>query len=204
MIRFGVFLGGLFFSLGCAAQGVLDYPVNSDAQRDRLESIAQAVRDSLPLGGDVRQEKHLSVLAEPIIGKGSFALSAEGTIDWQLHEPFAVRYKVNGEKIVRLVDGEQEVITPSAEPSVYGFFRMFEQLFALKPEQLYSVFTLYLAPAANNEWHMALVPQKAPLADVVDRLLVTGSGGLITQVTIAESDDDYTLLEFSYPDRETR
>ncbi len=202
-MRLWLFLSGLLLSVGCAAQGVLDYPVNNDAQRQRLESISSAVRDSLPVKGKVRQEKHMSILAEPIMGQGAFALSAEGAIDWQLHEPFAVRYKVDGDKIVRLVDGEQEVITPSAEPSVYGFFRMFERLFALKPEQLYTVFTVYLAPTENDEWHMALVPQKAPLADVVDRLLVAGSGGLITQVTIAESDDDYTLLEFSYPDRET-
>ncbi|WP_020208030.1 outer membrane lipoprotein carrier protein LolA [Gilvimarinus chinensis] len=181
------------------AQGILDYPVNTPEQIERLDTIAGAMRANLPVRAQIRQEKHMAVLAQPLISSGAFSLAVNGDIEWQIREPFAVRYSVQGGEITREVDGEVETITATHEPSVYGFFRMFEQLFKFDAETLKHYFLIYLAPASDRHaWDMALVPSKAPLSDVVATLIVSGDGGRVEKVTITEPGEDYTVLSFRY------
>ncbi|UTF59731.1 outer membrane lipoprotein carrier protein LolA [Gilvimarinus sp. DA14] len=190
------------------AQGILEHPVKTTAQVERLDTIAETMRRELPVQAKLVQEKHLSVLAEPLVSEGEFSLAQNGDIVWQINQPFAVRYQVRGDDITRTVDGEVETITPGNEPSVYGFFRMFEQLFALNAKSLQEYFTVYLAPAKSQEvFDLALVPKGAPLDEVVATLLLSGRGGRIDSVTITEPGADYSVLNFRYsdaPDQEPR
>ncbi len=190
----------VLFTPAALAQGILKHPVNTPAQMERVNAIAAAMRANLPARAQVTQEKHMAVLAEPLISKGVFSLSKSGDIVWQIDEPFSVRYAVQGDEIIREVAGESETITASSEPSVYGFFRMFGQIFALDADALKQYFSIYLAPAATTGvWDMALVPSKAPLDEVVATLLISGRDGFLQKVTITEPGEDYSVLSFHYP-----
>ncbi|MDO3383466.1 outer membrane lipoprotein carrier protein LolA [Gilvimarinus algae] len=192
-------------ALACTslAQGVLEHPVQSDAQRERLKVIAAKLKESLPVQAQMEQRKHLSVLHEPMVSTGEFSLSAAGNMRWHIAEPFAVTYRVEGERIEREIEGERELITASSEPSVYGFFQVFSRLFELDLASLERHFTVYLAPEAESgRWDIALQPTGAPLNRLVALVLVAGQAGHIDKVTVTEPGDDYTELLFSYPERD--
>ena len=189
-------------SMGVKAQGVFEHPVVvGTAEARALNSIADQLRENLPVAGTIEQRKYLAILREPMISTGRFNLTADGHIHWHIEEPFAVAYAMAGGELTRTMEGKTEVISAASEPSLYGFFQMFSRLFELSLKDLNSYFAVsLLTPEQTGEhWVIGLTPEDSRLQALLAHIIVQGREGLINQVTLTEPGDDYTVLNFSYP-----
>lgn len=189
------------------AQGVFDHPVEAaSAEAKTLEAIAQQLRDRLPIEGTIEQQKHLTILRQPMVSKGSFELTATGDLQWRIDEPFAVTYAMVAGELTRTMDGEVETITASSEPALYGFLQLFSRLFELSLTDLNSYFAVYLLDPADTGtgWVIGLTPQDSRLQKVLAHIVVQGEQGTISQVMLSEPGDDYTVLNFSYDQPDLR
>ena len=163
-----------------------------------MQRIADQLRNNLPVTGDIEQQKHLAILREPMISKGSFELAANGDLQWRITEPFAVTYSMETDELRRTMDGESEVIAASTEPALYGFFQLFSRLFELSLQDLNNYFSVYLLAGADEQWLIGLMPQGSRLNKVLAHIVVQGKNGVIDQVTLTEPEKDHTVLHFSY------
>lgn len=188
------------------AQGVFDHPVRSGSpEAEALQGIAAKLRAQLPVEGAIRQQKHLSILREPMVSQGAFTLAKNGTLHWRIREPFAVAYRMEAGQLTRTMDGETDTLSASAEPALYGFFQLFGRLFELSLSDLQDYFAVSLLTASETRehWVLGLTPADSRLKTMLAHIVVQGQGGLIDQVTLTEPGDDYTVLHFTYAPADT-
>jgi quercetin dioxygenase-like cupin family protein len=188
------------------AQGVFDHPVRAGSPKaEALQSIAAKLRQQLPIEGAIRQQKHLSILRQPMVSQGTFTLANNGQLHWRIREPFAVAYHMEAGQLTRTMDGETETLSASAEPALYGFFQLFGRLFELSLSDLQEYFSVSLLTASETRehWIIGLTPADSRLQKMLAHIVVQGQGGVIEQVTLTEPGDDYTVLHFTYTPADT-
>src|SRR5690606_25298780 len=102
---------------------------------------------------------------KPIVSSGNFQLSEQEFI-WKIEQPFSIGYVFSDQKLVRQMDGEEDIVAPSAEPMLYGFFSFFFSLMNLSEQSLDQFFEVYYLPAeaADKSWQIGLLPKNKAIA----------------------------------------
>lgn len=185
---------------GPARADVFNYPLQNHPQyQQALRELTLRVQQQGEVSGQFVQTKQVQVLARPIVTRGQFALTAE-KFTWQIAQPFAIHYEFAGRQLLRDMDGERQIIEPSAEPLLYGFFSFFASLFNLSEDSLEKLFTVYYLPDQDGKtWVLGLTPKQQSLARSLQELRVHGVAEQILEVHLREKSGDTTALIFSYP-----
>ncbi|HEY7885100.1 MAG TPA: outer membrane lipoprotein carrier protein LolA [Cellvibrionaceae bacterium] len=192
--------GLLLVSLGVSAESVFDAPVHNQPQRiAKLQALADKLGDQRPINGQFEQHKQLAILSRPLISGGEFQLDASGDFRWQVLNPYKITYHQQDGLLKRELDGVSEQVNPADEPALYGFFQFFSGIFDLDYPSLAAMFTVYFTEADDGSWQLGLVPENARLRRAIDRLIIQGEPGMISQVNLFEPGDDSTRIVFSYP-----
>ena len=83
----------------------------ADAERQKVEAeLTQAAASMQTLNCRFVQEKTSSMLAEPQVAEGLMQYTAPDQLRWEYTSPYAFALVVNGEKIIKEVDGKAEAI----------------------------------------------------------------------------------------------
>ena len=192
----------LWMFIGCASHAdIFDYPLSASNERQaEFQKLATQVKQQGEVVGEFVQQKHLQILTQPIVSSGRFQLSEQEFI-WKIEKPFVIGYVFSDQKLVRQMDGEEDIVAPSAEPMLYGFFSFFFSLMNLSEQSLDQFFDVYYLPAeaADKPWQLGLLPKNKPIARSLKQLHIHGVGAQINQVELVEQTGDKTELEFSYP-----
>lgn len=199
----------LLFSLTAASRAdVFEHPLQDNpAHRRALQELTLQIQQQGAVAGEFVQTKHMQMLTRPIVTRGTFALTQQEFI-WKIEHPFAIHYQFAAQKLVRDMDGKSQTVEPSTEPMLYGFFSFFSSLFNLSEQSLEKLFVIYYLPTEskikNNQddikdWVLGLKPKQASLARSLKQLHIYGSATHILKVRLVEQNNDYTELEFSYP-----
>jgi hypothetical protein len=193
---------GLFLLCGWALSSwadVFDYPVTAHpANQQALQQLTAQVHQQGSLAGQFVQTKHMQILARPIITQGQFSLNSQSFV-WLIEKPFTIRYEFSGQTLWREMDDERQMIQPSDEPLLYGFFSFFFSLFDLSEASLEKMFTVYFLPSTTDKtWVLGLKPKQAMLARSLQQLQITGVDTQIQQVQLLEPGGDSTELVFTY------
>lgn len=195
--RVMVFTISVLMPLGAAAT-VFDAPVKgSEVLVDTLGSIAEQVRATIPVAGAFEQQKHLSIMTNPLTSSGTFSLSATGDFTWDVHQPYPVVYRQQEGMLTRDIDGATEQVSAVNEPALFGFFQFFSRVFDLDYQALAELFEVYLE-ADGSQWQLGLIPQDSRLKRAISQLTIEGEEGRIRRVNLMEPGGDFTRIHFSY------
>lgn len=195
------FFSLLVASLLCHAQvaaTVFDAPVKDDEGRiAALQAIAAQVREAVPVAGEFEQRKHLSIMTEPLVSAGRFALTGSGDFTWEVRKPYPVVYRQRQGVLIREIDGQTEQVSAVSEPALFGFFQFFARVFDLDYDALAEMFDVYLE-SGEQQWQLGLIPGDSRLKRALSQLVIEGEAGRIRRVTLMEPGGDYTRIHFSY------
>jgi len=159
---------------------------------EELKSASGSIKS---VAGEFVQEKHMKILAKPLISSGVFYFQTPASLRWEYREPL---------RNILLMDNDlmqRYVWTPSgpvkeAGASLQGMQIVLEQItkwlhgrFDENP-----MFSADLAPGPK----IVLVPKEEAFARMIQRieLLFGDRPGVIETVTIFESDDSFTRIVF--------
>ncbi len=142
------------------------------------------------------QEKHLKILARPLLSKGIFVFQAPASLRWQYLSPIQSLLLMNGGRAQKFVQQNGRLVE---EPGM-GMNAM--QIVSREIGQwLAGNFTDNPAFAAELQpgKMIVLTPRQEGLAQLISRieLKLDDRPGLIRSVTIYEGDDSFTRLIFS-------
>ncbi len=155
--------------------------------------------------GTFVQERHLSVLLQPLISKGKFSIVAGEGVVWSINEPFSVQYSYNGNTLLRCADIETNKncidVGKKEDPMLHGFFSFFYKVLGGDKKSLLEWFS----PVESDEKNLLILePKKAFLKKTFKRITLQHDNSRITQVVIEESDldnkgkADKQVLTFAY------
>lgn len=158
------------------------------------KSIRSACEALSTIQADFVQEKHLPILAEPIVSRGRLVYRGR-SLRWEYTDPAASVLIVDNGKTSRydIVDGKPIADTGAAVQSV-----------GVVMEQIVDWFRGRFAEnkafeaAIEDEGRIVLTPRRPAMKRYIRRveLVLSETPGVMESVKIVEGDDAYTLMRF--------
>jgi outer membrane lipoprotein-sorting protein len=163
---------------------------------DTWEGIRTAAEQTHAIQADFVQEKHLPILAKPLVSTGRLFYRRPDALRWEYETPVRSVLIIQGGKARRFVETDQGLVEEDGVrmqamqfviPEIGGWF---EGRF-----QNNSLFEASLA-GANT---IRLVPKDEGLTNFIKRIELTMADrpGVIEQVLIYESEEAFTRMVFS-------
>lgn len=145
---------------------------------------------------DFVQEKHLNILAHPIISKGIFLFQAPQSLRWEYKSPVHSVLLLHGGKVEKFVEREGRV-----EEEQGGPLTSMQVVISEISNWLDGRFTdnAMFAVSFPKKHLVLLTPKDAGLAALISRieLKLADQPGLLDEVTIFEGPGSFTRLTFS-------
>ncbi len=160
------------------------------------ESIHAAARDIRTVQAAFTQEKHLQILAQPLLSRGRLVFAAPDRLRWEYEAPLASVLLMDEGRVQRFVKtGETWTEDASAALPAMSFVmqeisRWMNGRFDENPD-----FEARLEPGGR----IVLSPRKEALSKVIQKIVLqlADTPGVIESVTVYEDDHNFTRLHFT-------
>lgn len=151
------------------------------------------------LQAEFREEKHMALLAEPLINQGTLHF-ASGKLARHVTEPVASSVLI-ADGLLEFGDGSgKETIDLDANPVVRLFVDSFVHIFAGDRTALEQLYAIQFSPLEDGAWLMVLRPRMSPIDKVIDRVMLEGKQLTVSKMRIIEIGGDETITVFSKVD----
>ncbi|MBI4633651.1 MAG: outer membrane lipoprotein carrier protein LolA [Deltaproteobacteria bacterium] len=166
---------------------------------DTWEDIQRASSKITSVSARFSQEKHMQILAKPLISRGRFYFQTPDSVRWEYTAPVRSVLLMHKGKIKRYTQGSKGFVedrggaVDSMQFILQEIGRWSKGRFN---ENEYFSATLKGGTGA----HIILTPKEKGLAAMISRIVITPSPdrpGVLKSVTIVESEENYTLFEFT-------
>ena len=164
-----------------------------------LEDIQKKSSEIKSVGARFTQEKHIQILARPLISKGIFYFQAPDSVRWEyispvksillMHKGNIRRYLISGKGAVKDSGNaaqSMQFVLPEISRWTRGQFTDNDYFMA--------------SFKGGKEKQVVLTPRKKELSSMISRIVITPSPdtpGVLKSVKIVEGEGNYTLLEFT-------
>jgi len=158
-------------------------------------SIEHRVNTIQSVSADFIQEKHLKILAKPMISKGKLYYQAPRSLRWEYFTPVRSILLVHGGQTKRYVVKDQKIIEDSSAKMQSMQIVMDEMTmwisgrFTENPD---------FAVERKSKDTIVLTPVKEAFSKIISRIEIQLSNkpGIINSVMIRENEESYTKLDF--------
>jgi hypothetical protein len=176
--------------------GVLALAVLSVAWTSSWESIRSAAGDIQSVQADFTQEKHLQILAQPLVSRGRLLFEAPDRLRWEYEAPLPSVLLMDAGRVRRFVKTggswteDASAALPAMSFVMQEIGRWMNGRFDENPD-----FEARLEPGGR----ILLTPRKEALATVIQKidLQLAATPGVIDTVTVFEDEHNFTRLVFT-------
>ena len=178
----------LFFSVGVMAQDLQPAEENSLAQE-----IQQRFASVQTLSASFTQEKHMSLLEQPVTSAGYFAFSKDpAKIRWEYTEPFQNGFLMSEGKTFRLEEGIKKPVKNAMSSHIAAQMMMWLSFDLTELSKNYEV--------EYFERGVMLYPKgKITVLQKITAWFSTENPQALEKIRLDEPGGDYTLLRFLNP-----
>jgi outer membrane lipoprotein-sorting protein len=187
----------------CLSGGILGDQTDSraEAQGDAagiFSKIADSASQVKTLAGDFIQEKHLSMLKNILTSKGRFFYKREDKLRWELTDPIASGFAVNGEKAIRWKEDSER--TQKFQVQQVPFIKVFtDQVFTWARADFKKLEKRYRIQVDGQEpADLKLFPKSSQEKKYLNhiRIVFALDASHVQMVEVHEPDGDFTLIRF--------
>lgn len=193
---------GMVLALALAAAG-LAFPAQGEPEpagipAPLLRRMEQAASGVSTLASDFVQEKHLGIFKTVVTSRGRFHYQKPDRLRWELREPFASGFALNGSRGRRWHQrtGRTESFDVRQDPIMKA---VSDQIFAWANADFAGLGREYrIRILSENPVSLRLEPLSAAMAASLGHLQITFSpdGKYVRAVEIHEKDGDFTRIRF--------
>lgn len=157
-----------------------------------LKSASGSIKS---VAGEFVQEKHMKILAKPLISSGVFYFQTPASLRWEYREPLRNILLMDNDRMERYL-GTTSGFVKEAGANLQAMQVVLEQI----TQWLHGRFDENPMFSANLELgpKIVLFPKEKAFTKMIQRieLMFSDRPGIIDTVTIYESDESFTRLEF--------
>jgi len=170
-------------------------PEAPPASPPTLEALMRGMAGASGVHAHFRERKQLALLAEPLESQGELWFAPPDRLVRITETPSPSRLAIDGERVVFHDVGGAEAIDLSSSPVAEQFVSNFVVLFNGDLDALRARYEPSFH-AGGDGWRLELRPRDRPLASVIDRVELAGTGRAIERMELVESDGDRTTTWF--------
>jgi outer membrane lipoprotein-sorting protein len=171
-------------------------PLAPLCRADEWETISENARQLKAVRADFIQEKHLKILARPIISKGLFVFQSPGSLRWEYTSPIRSLLLMHNGRSKKYVQREGELVEEQGI-SLEAMQIVLQEI----THWLNGRFTDNPAFEARlqNERQIVFIPKDQAIGRLISRieLKLSDQPGLMESVTISEGPASFTRLTFT-------
>jgi len=148
------------------------------------------------LSAHFREEKHIALLAAPLINEGTLYFAPPGRLVRHTERPARSTLLVEGDRITVGEGGEVRSLELARSPALRVFVEGFVHLLSGDREGLERDFELSFEPGDGERWRLVLRPRAVEVQRMVQRLEARGTGVILDSLEIDEASSDRTVTTF--------
>lgn len=141
--------------------------------------------------GPFIQEKHLRALPQPLTSQGTFVLSRDAGLLWQLRSPLTQDYRIDANGIARRTPQGWQ-LQPGQDVAAQQS-RLFLAVLKGDHSGLARDFDLQLS-GSSAAWQLTLIPHSLLLKQIFSSIRIDG-GALVERIELHETQGDHTVMK---------
>ena len=168
------------------------------AWSDSFEGIRAAAGKIQSIESDFVQEKHMRILARPLVSKGHFVYKTPASLRWEYHEPMQRVMLMHKGAVRRFIQTKGEWAEDTASHLQSMDFVLQEISNWLNGR--FDENPLFKATLASNN-RIVLKPKKSGMDQFIQRIemVMSDQPGVMKEVLIFENEASYTRFQFISP-----
>lgn len=144
-----------------------------------------------------KQNKTMAMLAEPTVSEGIMNYIAHDILRWEYTSPYSFALVVNGQKITKITDGNEEVLDAKNGRMYQGIVKII--LSSATGENLFDKTTFDIVFTDDGDlWKAEMTPKKRDMKRMFAMLTFyfSKSNNIISKVEMTEASGDITTIQF--------
>jgi outer membrane lipoprotein-sorting protein len=169
-------------------------PATAAASAVDAASLLHAFSGMPGLEARFREEKHIALLAKPLISEGRLFFTHPGLLLRRVETPRASEVIISGDRVLlRDASGEQ-ALDLRARKDLRPFVESLTWILAGNRKALEGVYAVSFQPERGSEpWQLTLKPKIEPLSHLIAHIRIRGSGYAVARIEVLETSGDSTL-----------
>lgn len=165
-----------------------------------LETVLGRFSKMPGLYAEFREEKHMALLAVPLVNEGTLHFSPPGRVARHVRKPTPSSVLID-EKQVRMGDGsKEEALSLKGNPVLRQFLDSFMLILSGDKAGLEASYTLGFKEIKGGLWELSLAPKLSPMKDAIERIVFVADGLKMKTMTLFEVGGDKTVTTFKNVD----
>ncbi|NMG29320.1 outer membrane lipoprotein carrier protein LolA [Aromatoleum evansii] len=177
-----------------AAASLLHGPQAIAAESWTVAQLMQALGKHRSGQATFQERKYLAVLDQPVESSGELRFQAPDRLEKITLKPRPEALVLEGNNLSVTRGKKQFNVRLSDYGEVAGFIDSIRATLAGDRDTLERTYALHLAGNAER-WTLTLLPRDTRMAEVVTRINITGTRGLLREIEILQADGDRSVME---------
>nr|WP_211162073.1 outer membrane lipoprotein carrier protein LolA [Aromatoleum petrolei] len=177
-----------------AAASLLHGPQAGAAESWTVAQLMQALGKHRSGQATFQERKYLAVLDQPVESSGELRFQAPDRLEKITLKPRPEALVLEGNNLSVTRGKKQFNVRLSDYGEVAGFIDSIRATLAGDRDTLERTYALHLAGNAER-WTLTLLPRDTRMAEVVTRINISGSRGLLREIEILQADGDRSVME---------
>ena len=172
-------------------------PLSVDQSNEIMASLTEAATSMQSIQCRFVQTKTMAMLAEPSVSEGMMAFVAPDRLRWEYTSPYPFALIVNGDRIVKVTDGKEEVLNGKSGRMYQGILSMI--LDSASGKKLFDTSSFDIAMFDNNNcWKAEMTPKRRDMKRMFSQLVFyfDKNTQVISHVEFVEAGGDVTAIRF--------
>ena len=172
-------------------------PLSLDQSNEIMASLTEAAASMQSIQCRFVQTKTMAMLAEPSVSEGMMAFVAPDRLRWEYTSPYPFALVVNGDRIVKVTDGKEEVLNGKSGRMYQGILSMI--LDSASGKKLFDTSSFDIAMFDdNNCWKAEMTPKRRDMKRMFSQLVFyfDKNTQVISHVEFVEAGGDLTAIRF--------
>ena len=169
----------------------------AQTQEEVIQTLTQTAASMQCMQCRFTQQKTMAMLTEPTVSEGLMSYNSPDKMRWEYTSPFSFALLVDGEKITKITDGNEEVLDAKSGRMYQGIVSIIMSSATGKKLFDKSMFDVVITDD-NTHWKADMKPKKHNMKRMFSMLTFyfNKENNIINKVEMTEANGDVTLIQF--------
>ena len=164
---------------------------------DDWDEVRDAAKNIKSVSADFTQEKHMKILVKPLLSKGKFYFSSPDSLRWEYLSPLKSILMMYKGKVKSYAEGSNGLVEDS-RAKAQAMNIVMQEITSWLNGKFTGNPNFNAELKKGQEYRIILSPKEKAISNIIKSIEITISKekGIIKSVSINESEDSYTILQF--------
>lgn len=169
----------------------------AQTQEEVMETLTQTAASMKCMQCRFTQQKTMAMLAEPTVSEGLMTYKSPDKMRWEYTSPYAFALVVDGDKITKITDGNEEILDAKSGRMYQGIVNII--MSSATGQKLFDKATFNVDIQDIGEfWKTEMTPKKREMKRMFSKLtfFFSKENNIINKVEMTEANGDVTMIQF--------